>query len=94
VSDLPKPKYPWWEFFFPGLFFLLGSVYAWWYLSELEAHPGAQRVRLPAAAILLYNWGGKWAIVLFVAGVGALFTGIGSYKLVSKLRKDHRAGAG
>jgi hypothetical protein len=86
MSDSTKPSYPWWEFLFPGLLFLLGSVFAWWYLSELERQPRPQQLRLPAAAVLLYNWGGKWAIVLFVLGVGALFTGIGTYKLVTKLR--------
>jgi hypothetical protein len=84
-----KPTYPWWEFLFPGLIFLLGSVFAWWYLTDLEAQPGAHRVRLPSAAVLLYRWGGKWAIVLFIAGVGAFFSAIGLVKLIRKLR--HRS---
>lgn len=91
MSECIKPKYPWWEFFFPGLIFLLGSVFAWWYLNELERQPGGQQLRLPSVAVLLYNWGGKWAVVLFVAGVGALFTGIGTYKLMAKAHERRQA---
>jgi hypothetical protein len=85
MSNSTKPRYPWWEFFFPGVLFLLGSVFAWWHLTELERQPGVHS--LPSAAVLLYNWGGKWAVVLFVAAVGALFGGIGTWKLIRKLRK-------
>jgi hypothetical protein len=88
MSDEIKPRYPWWEFLFPGLFFLLGSVFTWWYLSDLERQAGVHR--LPSAAVLLYNWGGKWGVVLFVAAVGALFTGIGTYKLIRKLGERRR----
>jgi hypothetical protein len=84
MSNSAKPRYPWWEFLFPGVLFLLGSVYVWCFLSELEQQPGVHR--LPSAAVLLYNWGGKWAVVLFVAAVGALFSGIGAWKLIKKLR--------
>jgi hypothetical protein len=84
MSDPGQPRYPWWEFFFPGLFLLLGSVYVWWYLTELERTTGVQQ--LPAAAALLYEWGGKWAVVLLVAGIGALFSSIGAWKLIRKLR--------
>jgi hypothetical protein len=71
---------------------LLGSVFVWWYLSGLERQPGVHR--LPSAAVLLYNWGGKWAVVLFVAGVGALFSAIGTYKLIRKLRGPRRPAEG
>ena len=84
-----KPQYPWWEFLIPGLILLLGSVFAWWYLTDLEAQPGVHTLRLPSAVVFLYKWGGKWAIVLFVAGIGALFSGIGTYKLMKK-RREHR----
>jgi hypothetical protein len=89
MSNLVKPRYPWWEFLVPGLLLLLpGSVFAWWYLTDLEAQPGVNLVRLPSVAVQLYKWGGKWAIVLFVVGVGALFCGIGTYKLIRKLRES------
>lgn len=84
MPDPAKPRYPWWEFFFPGIVLLLGSIYVWWYLTEMEQKPG--EYPLPRAAVLLYNWGGKWAVVLLVAGIGALFSGVGTWKLVSKLR--------
>ena len=91
MSNSTKPRYPWWEFLFPGVAFLLGSVFVWWQLSKMEEEPGPHR--LPSAAVLLYNWGGKWAVVLFVAAVGALFSGIGTWKLIRKLR-DRRGPAG
>jgi len=90
VTDPRKPAYPWWEFLFPGLIFLLGSIFAWWYLTDLEARPGAHRLRLPSIAVLLYEWGGKWAIVLFIAGVGVLFSAIGAFKLIRKLQNPQR----
>ena len=90
MSDSIKPRYPWWEFLVPGVLFLLGSVFAWWYLSDLEAQPGAHRLRLPSVAVHLYKWGGKWAIVLFVAGIGVLFSAIGTYKLRRQLRERRR----
>jgi hypothetical protein len=93
MVDPIKPRYPWWEFLVPGLIFLLGSVFTWWYLSDLEAQPGAHRLRLPSVAVHLYNWGGKWAIVLFVAGIGVLFSGIGTYKLMRQLRECRQAEA-
>jgi hypothetical protein len=43
-------------------------------------------------AVLLHNWGGKWGVVLLVAGVGALFTAVGAFKLIRRLR-DRRADA-
>jgi hypothetical protein len=85
MSNSPEPHYPWWEFLFPGIVFLLGSIFVWWHLTELEEKPGVYE--LPSAAVLLYNWGGKWAVVLSVAAVGALFSGIGAWKLIGKLRR-------
>jgi hypothetical protein len=85
MSNSIKPRYPWWEFLIPGVLFLLGSAFVWWYLTELERRP--EPLRLPSAAVLLYNWGGKWAVTLFVASVGALFSGIGAWKLIKKLRE-------
>ena len=92
MSDSTRPRYPWWEFFFPGVALLLGSIYAWWFLTELERQPGVYR--LPSAAVLLYQLGGKWGVVLFVAGVGALFSGIGACKLIRKLRERRRPADG
>jgi hypothetical protein len=83
-TDSPRPSYPWWEFLVPGLLLLLGSIYIWWFLTELEQKSGVHR--LPSAAILLYRWGGKWAVVLFAVAVGALFSGIGAWKLFRELR--------
>jgi hypothetical protein len=85
-----KPRYPWWEFLVPGVLLLLGSVYIWWYLTELEGQPGVHQIRMPSAAVYLYQWGGKWGVVLFVTGVGGLFSGIGTYKLIGKLRERRR----
>jgi hypothetical protein len=85
MSESTQPRLPWWEFLFPGVIFLLGSIYAWWYLGELERTPGPHPTHWTVA--LLYDWGGKWAVVLFVAGVGALFTGIGTWKLIRNLRE-------
>jgi hypothetical protein len=84
MSNSDRPQYPWWEFLFPGILFLFGSIFVWWFLSELEQKPGVYR--LPSAAVLLYQWGGKWSVVLFVAAVGAFFTGIGAWKLLRQLR--------
>jgi hypothetical protein len=85
MSNSAKLRYPWWEFLVPGALFLVGSVFVWWFLSELEQQFGVHR--LPSAAVLLYNWGGKWAVVLFVAAVGALFTVSGTWKLIKKPRE-------
>jgi hypothetical protein len=84
MSDSTHRRNPWWEFLLPGVIFLFGSIYVWWYLSELERTPGVHQ--LPSAAALLYNWGGKRAVVLMVAAVGALFSGIGMWKLLKKRR--------
>ena len=84
MSTSPRPSYPWWEFLIPGILLLLGSVYVWWYLTQLEQQPGVYR--LPSVAVLLYRWGGKWSVVLFVAAVGALFSGIGAWRLLRKLQ--------
>jgi hypothetical protein len=88
MSSSPKPRYPWWQFLFPGILLLLGSIFVWRHLTELEQKPGVYE--LPSAAVLLYNCGGKWAVVLFVAAVSALFSGIGVWKLIRKLRTAHR----
>ncbi|HMF19083.1 MAG TPA: hypothetical protein VKE98_17875 [Gemmataceae bacterium] len=85
MSNSIKPRFPWWEFLIPGMLILAGSIFAWWYLSEVERQGGV--LRLPSVAIFLYNWGGKWAIVLFLAAIGALFTSIGTWKLIKKLRE-------
>jgi hypothetical protein len=69
----------------PGVVLLFGSGYVWWYLTEMERQPGPHR--LPRIAVLLYNWGGKWGVVLLVAGVGALFTAAGAFKLIRRLRE-------
>jgi hypothetical protein len=84
MSTSPRPSYPWWEFLIPGILMLLGSIYAWWYMTQMELKPGVYR--LPSVAVLLYRWGGKWAVVLFVTAVGVLFSGIGAWKLFRKLQ--------
>jgi hypothetical protein len=58
----------------------------------MERKPGPHR--LPRAAVLLYNWTGKWGVVLLVAGVGALFTGVGAFKLMRKVRERRRPAGG
>jgi len=90
VSNSTKPRFPWWEFLIPGILLVAGSVYVWWYLSEMEHQPGVHR--LPSVALLLYNWGGKWAVALFVAAIGSLFTGIGTWKLIKKLLEPRPPG--
>jgi hypothetical protein len=85
MSDPTKPRSPWWDSLVPGVALLFGSCYVWWYLTEMERKPGPHR--LPRAAVLLYNWAGKWGVVLLVAGVGALFTVVGASKLIRRLRE-------
>ena len=90
---LPMPgstrrHYPWWEFLVPGVCFLLGSIYVWWFLSDMERTPGVHQLPTPSA--LLYEWGGKWPVVAFVASVGVLLSGIGIGKLIKKFQQDRR----
>ena len=92
VSDSTSPRSPWWDSLVPGVVLLFGSIYVWWYLTEMERQPGPHR--LPRAAVLLYNWTGKWGVVLLVAGVGALFTGVGAFKLIRRMRERRRPADG
>jgi len=92
MSDATRPRSPWWDSLVPGVVFLFGSIYVWWYLTEMERQPGPHR--LPRAAVLLYNWTGKWGVVLLVAGVGALFTGVGAFKLIRRMRERRRPADG
>jgi hypothetical protein len=85
MPDPTTPRSNWWDSLVPGVVLLLGSCYVWWYLTEMERQPGP--LRLPRAAVLLYNWTGKWGVVLLVAGVGALFTAVGALKLIRRLRE-------
>jgi len=85
MSDSTRPRSPWWDSLVPGVVLLFGSSYVWWYLTEMERQPGPHR--LPRMAAQLYNWGGKWGVVLLVAGVGALFTVVGAFKLIRRLRE-------
>jgi hypothetical protein len=85
MTDSTQPRIPWWELLGGGLILLLGSVYVWWYLTDMENTPGVHR--LPRTAAYLYEWGGKWAVVLPVVAVGALFSFIGAWKLIRKFRK-------
>ena len=81
-----RPRLPWWELLGAGVFLLLGSVYVWWYLDKAEA--SGETLQLPAAAVWLYGWGGKWACVAFVAGTGAVFSAAGVWKLVRRARES------
>jgi len=85
MPDSTRPRSPWWDSFVPGVVLLFGSCYVWWYLTEMERQPGPHR--LPRTAVLLYNWAGKWGVVLLVAGVGALFTAVGTFKLLKRRRE-------
>ncbi len=84
MSDSTRPRSPWWDALVMGVVLLLGSGYVWWYLTDMERQPGPHQ--LPRTAALLYDWGGKWGAVLPVAGVGALFTAVGTFKLIRRLR--------
>jgi hypothetical protein len=88
MSDSSRPRSPWWDSLFPGIVLLFGSIYVWWYLTDMERQPGPHR--LPRLAVLLYNWGGKWGVVLLVAGVGALFSGVGVFKLIRRMQERRR----
>jgi hypothetical protein len=79
------PTYPWWELLGAGLFSLFGSGFTWWFLTRLEQTPGVYR--LPAIAARLYEWGGKWPIVLLLALSGTAFSAAGLLKLMRKLRQ-------
>ncbi len=93
MSDSTRPRSPWWDSLVPGVVLLFGSIYVWWYLTEMERQPGPHR--LPRAAVLLYHWGGKWGVVSLVAGVGVLFSGVGAVKLIRRLReRGHPAEGG
>ena len=85
MSDSTKPRSHWWDSLVMGVVLLFGSCYVWWYLTEMERQPGPHR--LPRTALLLYNWGGKWGAVLPVAGVGALLTAVGAFKLIRRMRQ-------
>jgi hypothetical protein len=84
MSESASRRYPWWEFFIPGIILLFGSIYVWWTLGELEQTPDINR--LPAAIAFLYNLGGRRGVTLFVAAVGALLTLVGTCKFISKLK--------
>jgi hypothetical protein len=53
MSTTPRSSYSWWEFLIPGILLLLGSIYVWWFLMQLEQKPGVYR--LPSVAVLLYR---------------------------------------
>jgi len=85
VSESKGRRVPWWEYLVGGLVLLFGSVYVWWYLTDMEQNPGVHR--LPRTAAYLYDWGGKWAVVLPVAAIGTLFSTVGVWNLVRKLKE-------
>jgi hypothetical protein len=85
MSDSTRPRSSWWDSLVMGVVLLFGSCYMWRYLTEMERQPGQHW--LPRTVVRLYNWGGKWGAVLPVAGVGALLTAVGAFKLMRRLRE-------
>lgn len=75
VPSTPEvgPQYPWWELLGAGLFCLVGSAFAGWFVTAAERN--GEIDKLPIVASQLYALGGKWLVVGFLVAVGAGFTG-------------------
>jgi hypothetical protein len=73
----PKKEEPWWIPVIGGLVLLGGSVWVYMDLTQFEASGGTRKVQWIIA--LLYNYLGKWGVVLFMAlgGAAAIYAGVG-----------------
>ena len=75
-SAEPKKEEPWWIPVIGGLILLGGSIWVYIDLTQFEASGGTRKVQWIIA--LLYNYLGKWGVVLFMAlgGAAAMYAGI------------------
>ena len=67
---------PWWGFFLIGFIFIGVSIWFYVDLTALEAEGGERQVHW--AMLLLYQWFGKWGVVVppLLFGLGLLGGGV------------------
>jgi hypothetical protein len=71
MDDRGPRRLPWWEYAIASLVGFSAAGYGFWYLGEMEKHPGTYRV--PSVIALLYPLGGRWLCILPFLAIGCLF---------------------